>query len=208
MPDTQDAHSVVAIYPTHAAAEAALTLVQMAGIDMRRLSIIGKGWHTEEHALGFYTSGDRMRFWGGRGAFWGSLWGMLFGHALFLLPALGPVVVMGPLVGWMVGVLEGAAVGGTAGLLAGGLASLGIPRESVVRYETEVKAGRFLVLAEGSAALVEHARQVLLTEEASLVTAHAAALAHQRELLPRCSESTRADERRAAKVAARMAHGP
>ena len=45
---------------------------------MKKLSIVARDFHTEEHALGFYTSGDRVKFWGGRGAFWGSLWGMLF----------------------------------------------------------------------------------------------------------------------------------
>jgi hypothetical protein len=169
----QEEESVVAVYGTHAAAESAVKAVQQAGIDMRKLSIVGKGFHTEEHALGFYSAGDRMRFWGGRGAFFGSLWGMLFGNALFLIPGLGPLVVMGPLVGWIAGVLEGAAVGGAAGVLAAGLASIGIPADSVVKYDLEVKAGRFLVLAHGSTDLVDRAREVLLTTGASQVTAHA-----------------------------------
>src|ERR1039457_6037090 len=79
-PSTQE-HSVVAIYESYIGAEAALKDLQKAGLDMKRLSIIGKDFHTEEHALGFYTSGDRMKFWGVRGAFWGSLWGILFGGA-------------------------------------------------------------------------------------------------------------------------------
>jgi hypothetical protein len=37
---------------------------------------------------------------------------------------------------------------------------------------------------------------------------HAAALDQERGLLPLSTESTRSDERRAAKVAARIAHGP
>ena len=79
------------------------------------MSAAAKGLHTEEHALGFYTSGDRMKFWAGQGAFFGSLWGMLLGNALFFHPAIGPVIVMGPLVAWIAGALEGAAVGGAAG---------------------------------------------------------------------------------------------
>ena len=154
-------HSVVAIYETHDAAEAAIRALQHAGVDMRRLSIVGGDIHTEEHALGFYTIGDRVNFWGGLGLFWGSIWGMLFGSAFFFLPAVGPVVVMGPLVGWIVGGLEGAAVGGAAGALGAALSSIGIPKDSVVKYELEVKAGKFLVLAHGPLEMVTHARTVL-----------------------------------------------
>ena len=67
-PSTQE-HSVVAIYDSHTGAEAALKDLQKAGLDMKRLSIIGKDFHTEEHALGFYTSGDRMKFWAPAGRF-------------------------------------------------------------------------------------------------------------------------------------------
>jgi uncharacterized membrane protein len=167
-------HSVVAIYDTHTAAESAVKELQKAGLDMKRLSIVGKDFHTEEHALGFYTSGDRMKFWGTQGALWGSLWGLLFGGALFFIPAIGPLVVMGPLVGWIVGAIEGATVGGAAGVLAAALTSMGIPKDSVLKYELDVKAGKFVVLANGTAEMIDHARVVLGTTNASMVTAHAA----------------------------------
>jgi uncharacterized membrane protein len=160
-------HSAVAIYDTHAGAEAAVKLLQQDGIDMKQLSIVGKDYHTEEQAIGFYTSGDRMKFWGGRGMFWGSLWGMLFGSALFFIPAIGPIVAMGPIVGWIVGALEGAAVGGVAGVLVAALTSIGIPEDSVVKYEVEVKAGKFLVLARGGAEMIVQARTLLGTTGAS-----------------------------------------
>jgi len=165
-------HSIVAIYESHIGAEAALKELQKAGFDMKRLSIIGKDFHTEEHALGFYTSGDRMKFWGVRGAFWGSLWGVLFGGAFFFIPVIGPLVVMGPLVGWIVGALEGAAVGATAGVLAAAFGSIGIPNDSIVKYELDVKAGKFLVLAHGTPEMIAQAHAVLGTTGASLLAAH------------------------------------
>ena len=165
-------HAVVAVYDTHGGAEAAIQALHRAGLDMTRLSIVGTGFHTESQVLGFYTAGDRMRLWGGRGAFWGALGGLLVGQAIFLVPAIGPLVVMGPLVGWIAGVLEGAAAGGAAGVLAGALASIGLPDDSVVKYELEVKAGRYLVMAHGAAGLIEAARTVLATTGASQVKAH------------------------------------
>ena len=164
--------SVVAVYPSHDAAEEAIKALDKAGIDMRHLSIVGRGFSTEEHAVGYYTSGDRMAMWGGRGAFWGSLWGVLFGGAFFLIPAVGPLVVMGPLVAAILAALEGAALGGAAGVFAGALMSVGIADENVLEYETEVKGGRFLVLAHGSVELVEAARRILGGTSPSLLRVH------------------------------------
>ena len=86
-------------------AEEALRAFQNTGFDMKKLSIVGRDYHTEEHVIGFYNAGDRMKFWGKRGAFWGTFWGMLFGSALFLIPGVGHLIVLGPLVGWIVGAL-------------------------------------------------------------------------------------------------------
>ncbi len=171
-PFNEDA--VVATYEFHVGAEAAIKALHAAGLDVSRLSIIGKDFETTEHALGFYTDGDRMKFWGGRGVVWGSLVGMLFGSAFFLLPAIGPIVVMGPLVGWLVGALEGAVVGGATGIVAAALANIGVPDDSVVRYELDVKAGKFLVMAHGTPEMIVHARAVLGTTGAASVSTHAA----------------------------------
>ena len=108
----QQQSSVVAVYNTHVEAEEAVKKLQRGGIDMHSLSIIGKETHTEEHAVGYYNTGDRMKQWGKTGAFWGGLWGMLFGSAFFIIPGIGPLLVAGPLVAWIVGALEGAAVVG------------------------------------------------------------------------------------------------
>ncbi len=174
MTESTQEQTVVAIYDSHTGAEAAIKALQQAGLDMKRLSIIGKDFQTEEHALGFYSSGDRMKIWGGQGAFWGTLWGVLFGGAFFVIPALGPIVVMGPLVAWIVGALEGAAIGGAAGVLTAALTSIGIPKDSVVKYELDVKTGKFLVLARGTAEMIEHARSVLHSTGASRLTTHTA----------------------------------
>jgi hypothetical protein len=88
---------------------------------------------------------------------------MLFGGAFVFIPATGPLLVMGPLAAWIIGVLEGAAVGGTAGVLAAALTGIGLSSDSVVRYELDVKAGRFLVIVHGVPELIVRARAVLGT---------------------------------------------
>jgi ABC-type xylose transport system substrate-binding protein len=54
---------VVAVYANHETAEAAVQELQQAGFDMKKLSIVGKDYHTEEHVIGCYNAGDRMKYW-------------------------------------------------------------------------------------------------------------------------------------------------
>lgn len=154
-------HSIVATYTSHPDAEAAVHALQRAGFEMRNVSLLGTHAPSEKRAIGLYNMDDRTRFWGSRGAFWGDLWAALFGGALFFLPAIGPVVVLGPLVGWIAGTLEGATVGGAAGVLGAALVGAGVPEDSVGTYETEVKAGRFLLLAQGTAGELGRVRAAL-----------------------------------------------
>ena len=76
-------NAVVAIYKSHTEAEAAVKELQRSDFDMEKLLIVGRDCHTEEHVVGYYTTGDRMRYWGKQGAFWGGIWGLLFGSAFF-----------------------------------------------------------------------------------------------------------------------------
>ena len=165
-------NAAVAIYDTHSQAEEAVKELQRSGIDMKKLSIVGKDYHTEEQVVGYYNTGDRMKYWGKLGAFWGGLWGMLFGSAFFAIPGVGPVLVAGPLVAWIVGALEGAAVVGGLGAIGGGLCSIGIPKDSVVAYETAIKSDKFLVLAHGTAAEVAKAKDIMQTTRPAEVALH------------------------------------
>lgn len=63
-------NAVVSVFSSHAAADEAVKELSQNGFDMTRLSIVGKGYHSEEHPVGFYTVGDRIKSWGATGAFW------------------------------------------------------------------------------------------------------------------------------------------
>jgi len=153
--------SVVAIYPTHTVAEAAVKELQQSGFDMKKLSIVGRDYHTDEHVVGYYNAGDRMKAWGKTGAFWGGLWGLLFGSAFFWVPGLGPLLVAGPLVSWIIGALEGAVVVGGLSAIGAGLFGLGIPKDSILQYETALKTDKFVLIAHGSEAEITRAREIL-----------------------------------------------
>lgn len=153
--------SVVAIYETHQQAEQAVKELQEAGVDMKTLSIAARGMHTDEHVVGYYNAGDRMKYWGKTGAFWGALWGLLFDSALFAIPGIGPVLMAGPLVSWIVAVLEGAVVFGGVSALGAGLASIGIPKDSVIQYETALKTDKFLLIVHGTTEAVAKAKKII-----------------------------------------------
>jgi hypothetical protein len=171
-----DVNSVVALFDDHTHAEAAVRELQQAGFDMQHLSIVGRGYHTEEDVVGYYTTGDRMQHWGLNGAFWGGLWGMLFGSAFFMIPGVGPLLMAGPIVGWVVAAVEGAALFGGVSALGAGLYSLGIPKKSVLKYETSLKAGKYMLIAHGTSDQVSDAKSILAGSSASETHLH---LAHE-----------------------------
>ena len=166
-------NSIVAIFASHNGAEDAVRELQKDGFDMKKLSIVGKDYHSDEHVVGYYNTGDRMMYWGKFGAFWGGLWGMLFGSAFFFIPGIGPLLVAGPLVTWIVGALEGAVVMGGISALGAALVSIGIPENSVLQYEADLKAGRFLLVLQAPPPEVERAKGCLDDTQATGTTIHA-----------------------------------
>jgi uncharacterized membrane protein len=165
-------NSVVSIYNIHTEAEEGVKSLQKAGFDMKKLSIVGKDYHADEHVVGYYNTGDRVKYWGKLGSFWGGLWGFLFGSALFFIPGVGPIVVGGPLVSWIIGALEGALVVGGLSALGGALYSIGIPKDSILKYETSLKANKFILVAHGTKDEVERAQKILQTTKAAESTIH------------------------------------
>lgn len=165
-------NSVVAVYSTHTEADQVVKELQRGGVDMHKLSIVGKGYHTDEQAVGYYNAGDRMRYWGKVGAFWGGFWGLLFGSAFFMIPGLGPILAAGPIVASIVGALESAAVVGGASALGAGLYSMGIPKDSIVKYEAALKTDQFLLIAHGTAAEVSKAKDIIETTHPAQYSTH------------------------------------
>jgi hypothetical protein len=177
MSELSGRNTVVAVYDTHAGAEEAVKELSRAGVDMRTLSIVGKDSHTEEQAVGFYNSGDRMKYWGKTGAFWGGFWGLLFGSAFFAIPGIGPVLAAGPVVAWIVAALEGAVLVGGVSAIGAGLYGIGIPKDSVVQYELAVKTDKYLLVVHGTAAEVAKSHDIIERTKPISVELHSAALA-------------------------------
>ena len=149
------------VFDTHTAAEEAIRTLGQSGFDMKKLSLVGKGYHSEEKPMGFYTVGDRIKAWGSSGAFWGGIWGMLLAPAVFVLPGLGVVGMAGPIVATLVGALEGAVVVGGLSALGAALTQVGVPNDQVIKYEAALKVDKYLLVVHGNAADQDRARIVL-----------------------------------------------
>jgi uncharacterized membrane protein len=164
--------TVIATFTQHYEAENAIKALSEAGFAMQDLTIVGKAYHTNEKVTGFYNTGDRVKFWGERGAFWGGIWGLLFGGVLLTVPVLGHVIVLGYLASIVVGGLEGSVIIGAASALSAALFSIGIPKDSIIDYETVVQADGFLVMAHGTAEAMERAKAILGTAKPKALHLH------------------------------------
>jgi hypothetical protein len=136
------------MYATHTEAEAAIKALRRADFNITKLSIVGKDYHTDKHVVGYYNTGDRMRYWG------------------TAIDGIGPVLIAGPLVGWVLGAFEEALVAGSMTAIGAALYNMGIPKDDVLSYETALKCSKFILLVHGSAEEIAHARSIIQAKRA------------------------------------------
>lgn len=156
------------VFDTRTEAEEAIRKLAQSGFEMNHLSLVGKGYHSEEQPMGFYTAGDRIKAWGGTGAFWGGIWGLLLAPAVFVLPGLGVLGMAGPLVATLVSALEGAVVVGGLSALGAALTQIGVPKDQVIKYEAALKVDKFLLVVHGSVEQQAQARALLEQSKAAI----------------------------------------
>ena len=171
----ETADTAIAVFADHQAAETAVKKLTADGFEMKNLSVVGKGYHTDEKVVGFYNTGDRVKFWGTRGAFWGGLWGLFFGGLFMTIPVVGHVIVLGYLGAMAISAVESAIMVGGLSALGAALYSIGIPKDSVIQYEAALKADSFLVTAHGTATEIANAKVILATANPSRMDVHAGA---------------------------------
>ncbi len=81
------------------------------------------------------------------------------------------------MVGWNVGAPEGAVLMGGPSALGAARYGIGIPKDSIMKYEPALKSDKFSVIAHGTADEVAMANNILKTTGAAEIDAHAEALA-------------------------------
>ncbi len=171
--------NVVAVYPDHESVERAVSRLHAEGFEMRNLSIVGRDFQVdhEGEVLPLATS-DYATAGAEVGAVLGAVVGVCVGMAVLILPGIGPVIVAGPIAAALAGGVEASLAGASVGALVGALVGWGVPKDRALEYHEHVKEGKYLVLARGSAAKIEHAREVLHHE--AIEGAKLEALLHSR----------------------------
>ncbi|MGA7799987.1 MAG: hypothetical protein WCC36_04175, partial [Gammaproteobacteria bacterium] len=108
---------LVAVFRAHDAAARAVERLIERDFPMDGISLLGREESAGDDVLGVYYHGvgERMKAWAGQGAFWGGLWGLLASAAgMFVIPGLGTIFAVGPVVEAIAAAAAGAAVAGGA----------------------------------------------------------------------------------------------
>ena len=122
------------------------------GVPQDHLSVMGKDFQSQTRISGFVTKKDVILGGLRSGAIFGSLFGsllsLLTGVGVLFIPFVGSVVAAGPLSSLLLGAATGAIAGGAGAGLASVLSTWGMPEDKATIYETRLKAGEFIVMAE------------------------------------------------------------
>lgn len=147
-------------YDNHSEAEKAVITLQENDYDIENLSIVAINLYSTEKILGFYNLKDKVRSWAAAGAFWTGFWGFLFGFSTYSVPFIGPLLFAGPIGAILTGIGM-AIVGGLLGALAAVIAGSFASNYKKLKYDTKIKAGKYMLLSQSSDSQIERARKIL-----------------------------------------------
>src|SRR5262245_54554541 len=164
--------SVVGVYKTMDEAEQAARALDSAKFPINQVTLVTKDISTEKKVHGYVTACDVSKQGAKTGAWLGGIFGLLVGAAFMWVPGVGPVIVAGSLSAALLGGVEGAVAGSALGGILSGLAAWGISKQHILKYEEIGRAGKFLVVAHGSADNVKKAQSILAGTGPSELTAH------------------------------------
>jgi hypothetical protein len=167
--------STIGTYNSMPKVEEAIKLLDKGGFPIKQVSIVTQNLESEKEVQGYVTAGDLAKTGAGTGAWVGGIFGLLVGAAFLWVPGFGPLLVAGSFASMLVGGMEGAAAGAAGGGLLGSLVGWGVSKQHVLKYEEELKAGKYLLIAHGSAEEVSRAQNILRDSGAVELTHHAAA---------------------------------
>ncbi len=137
---------VVGVYEREQEAIKAIEELKQQGYSLEEISVLSK----EKDVLTELEENTGTKAMKGMeagvvtGGVLGSSFGLLAGIVGFAIPGLGPILAAGPIAMALAGGIAGVGIAGIAGTLVG----LGISEGDADRYESDVKEGKILVLAE------------------------------------------------------------
>lgn len=140
------AKTVVGLFQNLSEAENVVSELVEQGVAREEISILGR----DESADVREAVSDRSAATGGAGtgagagAAIGGSFGVVAGLAALMIPGIGPIIAVGPIVAG----LAGGGIGATAGGLIGALTKAGVSESDAQYYEDAVRRGGVLVLVQ------------------------------------------------------------
>ena len=160
MPET---NTCILSYTSTEEVEKAIRKLQAEKFNLATVSIIGNGEQCEDDVVGIYTRGRNIHFHGKQEKFWEHLWQQFDGALLLVIPDIGVLVATGRIVPLLVKENEDIDIHGFSSLGVA-LYDMGVPVESISRYEQTVKAGNILLIVNARRIEVEHCCRILHSE--------------------------------------------
>jgi hypothetical protein len=150
-------------------------MLDRGGFPIRQISIVAQSPENENEVDDYADSRNVTTGDGCTDVWFGRLAGLLKGEAVIRIPGFGRVVAAGPLSAALLSCLD--ASGSATAIAAGGrvlgaLASCGVSALFITKYGAHLKAGKYLMIAQGSADELARARNILESTEADEVNSH------------------------------------
>jgi len=153
-------NATLTVFKSQTDAESAVRQLAQDGYDLSQVSMVGCDADSEGHVSGHLNEDGGAIPSERAGTSWGGIRGMLVGSGFFLVPGIGSLVVAGPLLTRIVQSMGPVVGPDKLGAMADGLQQLGIPKDSFLRCAAALKSGKVVIIAEGSAMAMIHAREV------------------------------------------------
>ncbi|HHP7245080.1 MAG TPA: general stress protein [Elainellaceae cyanobacterium] len=167
-------NGIIETFTTQFEVENSVKTLERDGFNTNQLSIIGKNYKTTDNIHGFLIwhgqedigKDEEVHF----GVWIGGLFSLLKGAGLLFIPGVGSVIVAGYLTSSLGQLIEETAGDdldtNALSSLTSILSSLGMSEKDALRYETQVRAGRYLLISTGTQANLERAQEVLNCSDA------------------------------------------
>jgi hypothetical protein len=165
-------NATLTMFKSQADAEAAVRQLARDRYDLSKVSMVGRDPDGDARVGGHPNEDGPTSTEAPAGVSWGGIRGMLVGSGSFLVPGIGSLLVAGPLLTRMVRSVGPEIAPDRLSAMADGLQQLGIPKDSILRCEGALRSGKVVIIAEGSAMAMIHAREVFRRTPVEVIEQH------------------------------------
>ncbi len=151
---------LVAVLSDRIQAEAAYSALEKEGLPMKQVSILGRGYQTADE-YGLIDPKEEARKQAFRMITWLIPFGFAAGFTFSLITGLNTFAWAGEFGNHFIGGILGGISGAMGGTFVGGGVGLVIGSGDALPYRNRLKAGKYLIVVQGSEALTRLATRTL-----------------------------------------------